>query len=388
MHGEPLRIDDSNRPRRSPVAYVLFGLSHGGTESLCLDLVRSAPPGLPQVVISIDPDRRALEAEFRAIPGLELRFGPGIDAPRRELHRWLASSFRELRPRAVLTLTFSIMHLLVGSAARVAGVPLVFSHVGSCVDRAGPRWKSRLLLAASHLLRVPLAPCSSTVSRSITQLGLGMPAGSRVIQNGVDVAGIAAAAERSARARQDHSPRVIGMVARMDASKAHPSLLRAFRILALDSELGDTELWLVGDGTARSELEALAEALGISARVRFLGSRSDVAELLGRMDVFVLATKQLEGFGLALVEAMAAGLPVVATDVPACREVLDDGAAGLLVLPDDAEALADACRELLRSTERRAVWSERARRRAVEHYDRARSIRAWFDALGVNQENT
>ena len=81
----------------------------------------------------------------------------------------------------------------------------------------------------------------------------------------------------------------------------------------------------------------------------FWGPRSDVPELLGQMDVFAFSTTRDEGFGIALIEAMAAGLPVVASDVPACREVLDDGAAGILVPAGDPAPLAQAIGALLSS---------------------------------------
>lgn len=362
---------------------MLFGLSHGGTESLCLTLLRQAPPDLPQTVLVLDPARRDLEATFRSVPGVVLRFGPGLKASKFAIHRWLLESFRELQPSAVLALTFSAVHVLVASAARLSGIPHVLSHVGSRVDLPGSRWKSWMLLAASHLLKVPVAPCSRSVSRSITRLGLGVPQGSRVIPNGVALERIGAAAERARASRPKRSTGVLGMVARMDESKAHADLLRAFQSVTSHSDLGDTELWLVGDGPTRKDLETLALDLAIADRVRFLGSRSDVAELLGQMDVFVFAATAVEGFGIALVEAMAAGLPIVATDVPACREVLADGAAGLLVSPDDVEAFSLACQELLRSPEQRALWGRRARHRATTEYDSTYWAREWFNALGV-----
>ena len=103
--------------------------------------------------------------------------------------------------------------------------------------------------------------------------------------------------------------------------------------------------WAAGEEEAA--LRRLAEAEGVAARVVFWGRRADIPELLGQMDVCAFSTTRDEGFGIALIEAMAAGLPVVASDVPACREVLADGEAGILVPAGDPEALAAALRPLL-----------------------------------------
>ena len=94
--------------------------------------------------------------------------------------------------------------------------------------------------------------------------------------------------------------------------------------------------------------------------------RRDVPELVGQLDLFVFATTPDEGLGIALIEAMAAGVPVVASDVGACREVLDDGALGLLVPPRDPVALADAIERVRNEPEAAAARAERARRKAFE----------------------
>jgi glycosyltransferase involved in cell wall biosynthesis len=99
-------------------------------------------------------------------------------------------------------------------------------------------------------------------------------------------------------------------------------------------------LSLAGNGSLRPRLEALARALGIDGRVDFLGSCADVPTLLGGCDLFVFSTTRAEGLGTVLIEALAAGLPVVASDVPACRELLEEGRWGVLVNPGDPAALA------------------------------------------------
>jgi len=132
---------------------------------------------------------------------------------------------------------------------------------------------------------------------------------------------------------------VFGIVARLSAAKDHRNLFRAFRIAA--DRHPRARLVLVGDGELRGNLEADAAELGIENRVILLGSRHDVPQLLHTFDVFVLSS-YTEGLAVTLLEAMSAGLPVVATDVGGNREVVRDGETGVLVPARDTEKLAEA----------------------------------------------
>ena len=145
----------------------------------------------------------------------------------------------------------------------------------------------------------------------------------------------------------------------------------------------DCEVWLIGEGSRRRELEALITAEGLGDRVHLLGMRRDVPELVGQLDLFVFATTPDEGLGIALIEAMAVGVPVVASDVGACREVLDDGALGLLVPPGGPVALADAIERVRDDPETAAARVERARRKAFEVFDAERMAAAYADVLGL-----
>jgi glycosyltransferase involved in cell wall biosynthesis len=111
-------------------------------------------------------------------------------------------------------------------------------------------------------------------------------------------------------------------------------------------------LWIAGDGAERHALEVQAVEAGLAAQVRFLGRRSDVADLLAACDVFVLPSRR-EGLGVAALEAMAAGRPVVASAVGGLQDVVVDGRTGLLVRPEDAAALAEAIARLMQDEELR-----------------------------------
>jgi glycosyltransferase involved in cell wall biosynthesis len=144
--------------------------------------------------------------------------------------------------------------------------------------------------------------------------------------------------------------------ARLNPQKGHRVLLEAI------AEVPEALFLLAGDGSERAPLEAEAERLGVADRVRFLGRREDVPQLLAACDVFALPSLY-EGSSLALLEAMAAGIPIVSSAIGGTDELIEDGRSGLLVPPGDAAALAAALRQLLSDSELREGLAARARER-------------------------
>jgi len=142
--------------------------------------------------------------------------------------------------------------------------------------------------------------------------------------------------------------------ARLDEQKGHRVLLRAA------TEVPGAIFALAGEGPERAELEALARELGVADRVRFLGHRTDIAELLAACDAFVLPSLY-EGSSLAVLEAMAARRPVLSSAIGGTDELIEDGRDGLLVPPDNAEALAAAMRRLLGDNSLREAIATRGR---------------------------
>lgn len=154
----------------------------------------------------------------------------------------------------------------------------------------------------------------------------------------------------------DRERPVIGITAVLRPEKNHELLLAA--LARIRAEL-DCELWVLGDGPRRAELEELARTLGLGDAVRFLGLRSDARRLMHGFDVAVLASHPLvETLPLALLEAMDAEVPVVATRVGALAEMVEDGVSGRLVAPGDVGGLADALRSVLLDRERARAWAQ------------------------------
>jgi len=157
---------------------------------------------------------------------------------------------------------------------------------------------------------------------------------------------------------------VIGSIGRLNAQKAHRHLLTAAaRVLAKDAR---ARLLIVGDGDLMAALQAQASTLGIAERVVFAGHRSDIPAVLAAIDVLCISSTY-EGTPLVLFEAMAAGRPIVSTAVDGCREVLVEGITGLLVPPQDDDALAAALERVLANDALRRTLGDGARQASLRY---------------------
>src|SRR5262249_10910403 len=186
------------------------------------------------------------------------------------------------------------------------------------------------------------------------------------IRNGVDVNRFRPGNPAAARAALGLPTNrfVVGTVGRLDPVKGQTTLLRAFALLrSLCADQGAL-LLIVGDGPCRSELTALMVSAGLDGRVHFLGERHDIPEVLQAMDAFVLPSIA-EGSSNTLLEAMATGLPVVATRVGGSPELVDNDVNGILVAPREPQALAEAIGSYLSDSRLRALHGASARERAV-----------------------
>lgn len=189
----------------------------------------------------------------------------------------------------------------------------------------------------------------------------------QVILNGVDISRFASSS--SAPVRKVFT---IGSVGRLVSQKGYDLLLEACaRIFA---DYADTRLVLVGDGPLREDLERRAQDLGISERVTFAGQTQEVEKALADMDLFVSSSLD-EGLPVAVLEAMAARLPVVATMVGAADEVIENEKSGLLIKPDDVEALTYSIRRLREDKALRKALAEAGYRRVEEDFSAEKMTR-------------
>lgn len=252
-------------------------------------------------------------------------------------------------------------HALALPAARAAGIPLVVSR--RVESRGGIRRMSRGKYRAREVRYV-------AVSRSVAEglLAAGIPSERvEVIPDGIDLDRFP-----SAPPRPDDGVVRFVHVAAMSPEKDPATLLRAFA--AFEAEGPRARLTLAGSGPLEEELRALAVSLGLR-EVEFAGWREDVPALLAASDLFVLSSRR-EGLGSSIMEAMAAGLPVIATRAGGIPELVRDGENGLLVPPGDVAGLAAAMRRLAADRELRRSMGLTARADAVARFGAARMVEA------------
>lgn len=214
-----------------------------------------------------------------------------------------------------------------------------------------------------------LVAVSSTLGRRFCEYN-GVPLDKlRVIAYGADLqAAEEIPTDRIARFRSQLGVEVgdvvIGSVGRLVEQKDYLTLLQAFALGV--AQVPNLRLVIAGDGPLRSQLEQAAHSLALADRIHLLGNCDDVPTLLRSVDLFALASK-FEPFGVALLEAQAAGLPIVATSVNEIPEIVTDGMSGFLAPPQDPPAMAALFVRLARDRDLRARFGARARIEAQQH---------------------
>ena len=204
----------------------------------------------------------------------------------------------------------------------------------------------------------------------------GLPAAKLVVvPNGVDMPEgtdpqVLTALRRDLGLSDDEGP-LVGVVASLAPRKGHGFLFEA--VQQVKEQFPAARFLLIGDGVLRQELEGLAQRLGVREMVRFLGYRQDVPALLDLIDIFALPSLE-EGMSNALMEAMAHGLPAVATDVGGNGENIEPGRSGLLVAPGDAQELAAALLRVIGDKELRDELGRAARARMEAEFSMERAV--------------
>ncbi|HEV3004226.1 MAG TPA: glycosyltransferase [Pirellulales bacterium] len=335
--------DCAGQSRPVRVVHVVLSLDLGGLERLVVDLVdQGRQQGQQPAVVCVErPGTLAADVESLGVRVVCADKPSGIHLA--TFHR-LKQVFRELRPDVVHTHQIGAL-FYTGFAARQAQVPAVVhtEHGKHFAGRRRTRWLGRW--AGRYADRF------CCVSRDIAdevQAAQIVPARKiEVVANGIDTARFTRRSDAS-RLRQElgipADAFVVGTLGRMSEIKRQDLLIRSFARLAE----GRTELHLllVGDGPLRSELEQLAASLTTAGRIHFAGYQPQPQRYLQLMDVFALASRS-EGMPLAVLEAWAAGVPVVASRVGGLPELIDDGLTGLMFSSGDEAGLATALERLL-----------------------------------------
>jgi glycosyltransferase involved in cell wall biosynthesis len=340
------------------IAHVTFGLDVGGQEKLLVEFARHADrSGFDLRYITLG-DRGVLARDIEALgwPVEALGAPRGL---RLSLSLRLARRLREFRLEVVHTHDNRAL-FYAGPAARLARVPLLVHTCHGKDVHAGPR---QVAIARQVARLVDRYVCvSDEVKAQCGEQGIAGPKVGTIL-NGIDL-------DRFPFIGPDPAGPVV-TVARLSPEKDVANLVRAAAIAARRAP--DLKVEVAGGGACREELDRLAAELGVADRVTFLGEVRDVPAVLRRARMFVLPSRS-EGIPLTVLEAMARGLPVVATRVGGLPEVVEHGASGLLVPPADPAALADAIVRIWDDPRRGDRMGHAGRRRVEDRFDVRRMV--------------
>jgi glycosyltransferase involved in cell wall biosynthesis len=358
-----------NRPLRYLIVLNDIGFLYSHFWTLAVE-IQTAGWEVIVAARSGESPQRAIDAGMRFIP---LKLKVGIGSPLAEIKSMLALRTAIRSSSADLVHLVSLKNVLLGGLL-LRGCKNV-SLLGA-ITGLGSMFVERKLLY-SILRPMVLVGLKSVFQNFYSVMAVENPDDQRFfVQAGVVnqekcivIPGAGLPADAIVPVAHQNTVPIVLCVCRMIRNKGILQLIEAARILQGGGH--QFELWLVGDidvdnptSLTREELKA-AEAGGT---IKWLGRRTDVAELLSKTDVFCLPTYYREGLPRALVEASAAGCAIVTADVPGCREVVVNGLNGRLVLPRDAVDLADALRSLLRDPEMRKRMGLESRRRFDQRF--------------------
>lgn len=350
---------------RLNITHCVETLHRGGLEHVVLDLVQGqlAQGHRCQVVCLFEGG--LLAARFESIGArvhvCHKRAGPDLAAARR-LRRFVRTHQTDVLHTHNRTAHYYAVLATLGARPRT----VVNTSHGMGASRSKDRREQFFSFCASRT--DSLVAVSEMVRQHMRERGLPNDK-LEVVYNGIEAGQYpGASAQARLRLRTElgfaEDVRLLGSVGRLNRLKDPATLIRAFA--HLHASQADTALVMIGDGSLRCGLEEQVAELGLGGSVRFLGDREDVPELLAGMDLYAMSSLS-EGFSIALLEACASNLPVVATRVGGNPEIINDGINGLLVPASDPVALAQAMQAVLDDPERARSLGAAGRNWVVEH---------------------
>jgi glycosyltransferase involved in cell wall biosynthesis len=368
------------------ICQLLHSLGVGGAEVLAARLARRFAGSYQFLIVCLD-ELGTLGRELRAdgFPVWVLGRKPGLDwsFPRR-----LAALWRRYHVDLVHAHQYTPFFYAMLARLLYRQPPVIFTEHG----RHYPDYPRRKRMLVNRLLlegRDRIVGVGDAVRQALIA-NEGIPA-SRVslIYNGIDLRSYSSAPDDSRLAvRQElglgADDYVIVQVARLDYLKDHATAIRAMDLVVQNRK--DAQLLLVGDGPEREIIQKQVQQRNLGPYVRFLGLRTDVARLLSAADLFLL-TSISEGIPLTIIEAMAAGLPIVATHVGGLAEMIEDGKTGFLVPAGDSDAIARRILTIADDPELRTRLGRVGRDRAFQMFSEqqmhAQYVQLYQECLGL-----
>ena len=254
---------------------------------------------------------------------------------------------KKYKPKSILCFPMG-WHTFVAIGAKLGGIKNVCTHAGNLAPNKtnSEYWKFRLLLKLGDRLTNRIICCSKYIESSVIKNFRISESKTTTIYNSFNEKKFKFSRIFALNSKVKNKEVInIGMVGRFESHKDQKSLIKAIKILKNRGLF--TKLFLVGDGSLKEELIELSNNLNLSKEVYFLGARNDIESVLNKFDIFAFSTTVNEGFGIAMAEAMGKGLPIIASDVGACRETLHNGKCGTLFKAHSALSIANNIEKIL-----------------------------------------
>ena len=341
--------------------HLIYRFQEGGAERVVLNIAsKSDRSAIHSTICSTVPASPLKHQLHPDVTLFELQRRPGNDPS----FVWqLFQLLRRERPHILHTHSWGTLceGLIAGRMARVPAI--VHLEHGTLQTKKYQVQIQRWAWPQTNRL---LAVCENVADRMAHIVGVPRR-GIKVIRNGVDLRRFQIERRDEARLRLDVPPGVlvVGTAGRLAAVKDHITLLNALRLVHT-SEVPLLAV-IAGEGPLRAAIEAKIVSLGLQGRVRLLGHQPNIETVLAALDLFVLSS-QSEGLPMAVLEAMASGLPVISTRVGGIDEIIQPGRTGLLVEPKSPEALANAIGLLARDRDGRERMGAAGRERATQEF--------------------
>lgn len=346
--------------------YIITKSEIGGAQSILIDLIQGFQKDYS---VHLATRTKGSLTESVNLANITIHFIPSLVRPISLLDDFRAVNefvalIRRIKPD-IIHAHSSKAGLIARIAGRICRVPVVFTAHGWGFSSGNPSIRKWIALL-SEKLAASLAKKIICVSENNRQLALNVGVGNQnllvTVRNGISNISVPIANPAK------DPPRLI-MVARFHEPKDQSSLIKAIAQLSNSN----IHLDLVGSGPSLEACKMLAQSLGIAEQVSFLGDRTDVSSLLAQSQIFILST-QYEGLPISILEAMRAGIPVIATNVNGIPEEVVHGKTGLLVPRQDVPALTEALNTLIKSPKTRQEMGEAGRQKFLQEFTVERMI--------------